>query len=489
MQTNLSATSLNQKEGNPLPQKSQDIPDLKSSANPEIQMQKQNKEQNKKKLSKQQRKRHLMEMELKKKKNPKRKLRTFMNPESNFIREDPIKKPNKFKQNQDQTMLEQSDEALRHRSLLKSLRFQLEFYLGNSNLMKDNFLYEKLQKDPNLEISLFLTFNRVKKIFGDSYMSNESSEAQIKALQESLKFSKMLKLSKDGLKVKRRIPFKKNQVDVKAIDQCMIYVEKFPVKAMDIEKMTFIFKRAGKIINVQMPRYPKSGLPKGFAFVEYSSPEEAQHAVEMFNNKIVEELTNPNHPHYIFSDEPIEALKVISKKEWNLQKQEVQNIKRELAKLNPESMFIEKKADNEAFSQITKLDQLQRFRIYQSLQHFAEPLHADFNKATKESNVRFSTQVEAQAFINKVQNKTLLQNEGLSSQTGNIFLKEGRDKVQIVVLKGKDLDQYVAQAKKDQGEYHGYLKRVKQHKNLKRRQKKQQSKQIAKQQKQVKTDQ
>lgn len=38
----------------------------------------------------------------------------------------------------------------------------------------------------------------------------------------------MLKVSKDGVKVKRRIPFRIEQIDRKQVDACMIYVENFP---------------------------------------------------------------------------------------------------------------------------------------------------------------------------------------------------------------------------------------------------------------------
>ncbi len=59
---------------------------------------------------------------------------------------------------------------------------------------------------------------------------------QVKTLQEALKGSKMLKVSKDGNKVKRRIPFRMEQIDRKQIDSCMIYVENFP-EALDHEKI------------------------------------------------------------------------------------------------------------------------------------------------------------------------------------------------------------------------------------------------------------
>lgn len=38
----------------------------------------------------------------------------------------------------------------------------------------------------------------------------------------------MLKLSKDKTKIKRRIPFNKDQIDIENMNKCMIYAENFP---------------------------------------------------------------------------------------------------------------------------------------------------------------------------------------------------------------------------------------------------------------------
>ena len=45
-------------------------------------------------------------------------------------------------------------------------RLQIEFYLGDANLTRDHYLQRLLARDSQLDISLFLTFNRVKKIVG-----------------------------------------------------------------------------------------------------------------------------------------------------------------------------------------------------------------------------------------------------------------------------------------------------------------------------------
>jgi RNA recognition motif-containing protein len=90
---------------------------------------------------------------------------------------------------------------------------------------------------------------------------------------------------------------------------------------------------------VSIPKYKATKTGKGFAFIEYSSMEEAKQAVEIINNFVPEELWNPSLENYIPVSGPITPLKVISKTEWLKLKEEMKFIKHELAVLNPDSMF------------------------------------------------------------------------------------------------------------------------------------------------------
>lgn len=55
----------------------------------------------------------------------------------------------------------------------------------------------------------------------------------------------------------------------------MIYVERFP-EEITHEELALIFRRVGHIKHVSMPKFKNSKLPKGFAFIQFNSPEEAQ---------------------------------------------------------------------------------------------------------------------------------------------------------------------------------------------------------------------
>lgn len=160
--------------------------------------------------------------------------------------------------------------------MITKIRYQIEFYMGDSNLVKDKFLQDKLSRDPCIDLSEFLKFNKVKLIFFEAENQKMivegapqvSNEDRLNLIREALKPSKMLKLSKDGLKVKRRIPFRINQVDLKQMDECTIYVERFP-SIINHEHLSIIFKRAGKIRHISLPKFKNSGNHKGFAFIEY----------------------------------------------------------------------------------------------------------------------------------------------------------------------------------------------------------------------------
>ena len=71
-----------------------------------------------------------------------------------------------------------------------------------------------------------MDFNKTKAIFVGGMIGDRVE--QIRLIQLAVKDSKMLKLSKDKTKLKRRVPFKLDSLDPKEIDQRMIYIENFP---------------------------------------------------------------------------------------------------------------------------------------------------------------------------------------------------------------------------------------------------------------------
>ena len=133
----------------------------------------------------------------------------------------------------------------------------------------------------------------------------------------------MLKISKDKLKVKRRVPFRKETVqNPEEVDQSMVYVERYP-EELSHEQLASIFQRAGKIKHVSMPKYKDSKQPKGFAFILFSSPDEAQAAVDAFDNTVPSELVDGMSEAFIPVQGTVRAFKVLSKPEWLKAKEEL----------------------------------------------------------------------------------------------------------------------------------------------------------------------
>ena len=223
------------------------------------------------------------------------------------------------------------------------LRDQLNFYLGDSNLLQDKFLRHKLSEGTLLPLSLFLSFNRVKNA-----LAGEPEEtAKLESLRQAVKKSNMLKLSKCGKFLKRRIPFDPKRVDCAKIDECTVYIENFP-ESLTLEGIAKIFARAGDIRNITLPKFKgpapsESGMEtdtgsqtqtKGFCFIEFDSVAAADHAVATFHNCIPEEFQNAQHKNYVNVQGQLSQLSVIKKATWKAFKEEVRLIRQEIARLN-----------------------------------------------------------------------------------------------------------------------------------------------------------
>ncbi|MDP1569913.1 MAG: RNA-binding protein [Vicinamibacterales bacterium] len=61
-----------------------------------------------------------------------------------------------------------------------------------------------------------------------------------------------------------------------------LYVGNLPYKATD-EELTELFSRAGTVDNVRVMRDTATGRARGFAFVEMASDDDAQKAIDEFN--------------------------------------------------------------------------------------------------------------------------------------------------------------------------------------------------------------
>ncbi|ERL88996.1 la-related protein 7 [Dendroctonus ponderosae] len=155
----------------------------------------------------------------------------------------------------------------RKKHLYNTILQQMEFYFSDANLSKDRFLSTIISKDRYVEIEQFQKFNKIKKL-------NCTTEDIRKAVRNS----KLIETSEDGLKLCRKLPIKVKEDET----LCTIYVENIKADATH-ETLSQIFSDFGKIAYISIPKYAHK-VNKGFAFIEYETPQEADQALAFFNS-------------------------------------------------------------------------------------------------------------------------------------------------------------------------------------------------------------
>ncbi|XP_031440574.1 la-related protein 7 isoform X2 [Clupea harengus] len=159
----------------------------------------------------------------------------------------------------------------RVKQLLADVKKQVDFWFGDANLHKDRFLKQLIteSRDGYVDISVLPTFNRMKKLTTDE-----------KLIARALKNSSTVEVNLEGTKIRRKRPLGE---DPKDVDQRTVYVELLP-KDVTHGWIERVFSQCGSIVYISLPRYKSTYHPKGFAFVEFETVEQALKAKEMLNN-------------------------------------------------------------------------------------------------------------------------------------------------------------------------------------------------------------
>jgi La-related protein 7 len=184
---------------------------------------------------------------------------------------------NEVKQEQDVAAAEQSKSSRsrhRKRKLYADICKQLEFYFSDANITKNRLMQDMVNRTEYVDLITFLDFNRIKGM-----------TRRIEDLQKALVTSDKLELSADRMGVKRRVPYDakrlKNDEEVEA---CTVYVENVP-KHADHAFLETIFQSFGPIAYISLPKFRVSKQPKGFAFIEFDTPEIANACVEAYKGE------------------------------------------------------------------------------------------------------------------------------------------------------------------------------------------------------------
>ncbi|KAL7644486.1 UNVERIFIED_CONTAM: hypothetical protein RMT77_005318 [Armadillidium vulgare] len=165
-----------------------------------------------------------------------------------------------------ETKQESLEPRQRKKKLIKDVKALLEFYFSPANITKDKFIQNLLSEDDYINLEVFLKFNKIKKLTGDANI-----------IKKAVKKSDILELSEDECKMKRKLPIKIKENEM----ECTIYVENLPLNSTH-DWLQKVFSLYGTIDYISLPRFRNNGRPKGFAFVEFSTPQEAQKAIESF---------------------------------------------------------------------------------------------------------------------------------------------------------------------------------------------------------------
>lgn len=101
-----------------------------------------------------------------------------------------------------------------------------------------------------------------------------------KLIARALKNSSVVEVNLEKDKVRRLHPIGDPPNDE---ESRTVYVELLP-KRVSHNWIERVFSKCGKVVYISLPRFKKTGDPKGFAFVEFEKVDQAQKAIEMLNN-------------------------------------------------------------------------------------------------------------------------------------------------------------------------------------------------------------
>ncbi|XP_048365209.1 la-related protein 7 isoform X2 [Sphaerodactylus townsendi] len=183
----------------------------------------------------------------------------------------------------------------RVKQVLSDIAKQVDFWFGDVNLHKDRFLREQIEKsrDGYVDISLLVSFNKMKKLTSDR-----------KLIARAVKNSSVVELDLEGIRIRRRQPLGEQPKDV---DGRTVYVELLP-KNVNHSWIERVFGKCGNVVYISIPRYKTTGDPKGFAFVEFETKEQAEKAIEFLNNPPEDAPRRPGMFPKTVKNKPVPAL-------------------------------------------------------------------------------------------------------------------------------------------------------------------------------------
>lgn len=164
----------------------------------------------------------------------------------------------------------------KNKEVKKALKEQIEFYFSDSNVLKDKFILQQIQKDKEgwVDLKLIANFNRVKQL-----------SQNMEIITKSLKHSHIVELNEDKTKLRRKDPLPTEDDS----DKRTIYIENLK-GTYDHLTIKAQFSKYGKVNLVSLPRYKITKEYKGFGFIEFSTEDESKNALIGINKQEMGEI-------------------------------------------------------------------------------------------------------------------------------------------------------------------------------------------------------
>lgn len=202
--------------------------------------------------------------------------------------------------------------------LLDFLRRQIEFYLSDSNLIRDEFFAGLIRSHPRglVPLEVFLKCNRVKNAL-EKLRPLQFNELRV--IAQAVQSSETLSLHRNRNAVSRKVPF-----DPQAMDELRarherrtVYVENLDpkIREKDLQK---IFVRFGRIAKITASRINPNSSQR-CAFIEFEAEEAAVEALDS-HNEIPLQMMRMAHVHK-------RPLRVLSRGEWDEAKAQLKRVR------------------------------------------------------------------------------------------------------------------------------------------------------------------
>ena len=200
---------------------------------------------------------------------------------------------------------------------LEFIKNQIEFYLSDSNLIRDDFFHELVLSNSKgmIPLEIFVNCNRIKK---QLHQLRWCQMDNIKIIQKAIKLSDNLRLNSSKTGVSRIIKYDailESEIEQKS-DAKMIYIENLDVEITE-KDLYKIFIKFGEIQKIKLTKIKIKESEK-CAFIEFENEESAIEALD-YNNQIPFEMMKIHR----ISKKP---LRILNKKCWNGFKNELQKV-------------------------------------------------------------------------------------------------------------------------------------------------------------------